>query len=46
MEEWNAFSYSVVTQSRPGGITPLFVSSDWPTAEAFAQSLTLSDETA
>ena len=36
-EEWNTFSYFVVTEASMGLSTSLLVSSDWPTAEAFAQ---------
>jgi hypothetical protein len=45
-EDWNSFSYFVVTESTSGRTIPLFVSPDWPTAEAFAQNLTESAETA
>ena len=38
-EDWKTFSYFVVLSDR----SPLFVSPDWPTAEAFAQN-TLSGE--
>jgi hypothetical protein len=37
-EDWKTFSYFVVLSDK----TPLFVSPDWPTAEAFVQS-TLSE---
>jgi hypothetical protein len=33
-EEWNLFSYFVVTKSFGGRTEELFVSEDWPTAEA------------
>lgn len=33
-EDWKTFSYFVVLSDK----SPLFVSPDWPTAEAFAQS--------
>jgi hypothetical protein len=36
-EEWNTFSYFVVTKAITGAPSYLLVSSDWPTAEAFAQ---------
>ena len=36
-EDWNAFSYFVVTEAIAGSPASVFVSPDWPTAEAFAQ---------
>ena len=38
-EDWNAFSYFVVTESSTHRTAPVFVCSDWPTAEAFAKTL-------
>jgi hypothetical protein len=35
-EDWNKFSYFVVTEGNTENSTSLLVSSDWPTAEAFA----------
>ena len=40
-EEWNTFSYFVVAE--PAG-EPLFVSPDWPTAEAFAKNGPVPDQ--
>jgi hypothetical protein len=37
-EDWNTFSYFVVIEQEGSGSTPLFVSADWPSAEAFAKS--------
>ena len=37
-EDWNKFSYFVVTESVSTDERPLFVSADWPTAEAFAKA--------
>ena len=36
-ETWNTFSYFVVNKAVDGRSRNLFVSSDWPTAEAFAK---------
>jgi hypothetical protein len=36
-EDWNSFSYFVVTEATAGSPATVFVSADWPTAEAFAQ---------
>jgi hypothetical protein len=36
-EEWNTFSYFIVTEETAGRSLPLFVSPDWPSAEAFAK---------
>ena len=36
-EEWNTFSYFIVTEETAGRSLSLFVSPDWPTAEAFAK---------
>lgn len=38
-EDWNTFSYFVVIEHGADGTTPLFVSADWPSAEAFAKTL-------
>ncbi len=40
-EEWNTFSYFVVTTP---AADPVFVSPDWPTAEAFARSEPVPDQ--
>jgi hypothetical protein len=37
-EDWNAFSYFVVTEQSGREYVPLYVSADWPSAEAFAKS--------
>lgn len=36
-EEWNAFSYFVMSKEEAGKSEPLFVSADWPSAEAYAK---------
>jgi hypothetical protein len=36
-EDWNSFSYFIVAEESRGRIVPLFVSADWPSAEAFAK---------
>jgi hypothetical protein len=36
-ESWNSFSYFVVSEKGTGLAIPLFVSSDWPSAEAYAK---------
>jgi hypothetical protein len=36
-EDWESFSYFVVREGSPLAVQPLFVSSDWPTAERFAK---------
>jgi hypothetical protein len=36
-EDWNAFSYFVVREVGSGSTQPLYVSPDWPSAEAFAK---------
>jgi septum formation topological specificity factor MinE len=36
-EEWNTFSYFIVSEEAAGRSLPLFVSADWPSAEAFAK---------
>jgi hypothetical protein len=36
-EDWNSFSYFIVAEESAGHTSPLFVSADWPTAEAFAK---------
>jgi hypothetical protein len=37
-ESWDTFSYFIVCEHRGERSIPKFVSSDWPTAEAFAKS--------
>src|ERR1035441_4923729 len=32
-EEWNSFSYFIVSEETAGRSLPLFVSADWPSAE-------------
>jgi hypothetical protein len=41
-EEYNTFSYFVVTKTIGGKSENLFVSPDWPTAEAYVKSLQVS----
>lgn len=36
-EDWNSFSYFIVAEESAGRTAPLFVSADWPSAEAFAK---------
>lgn len=36
-EDWNSFSYFIVAEQSGGRMAPLFVSADWPSAEAFAK---------
>jgi hypothetical protein len=36
-EDWNSFSYFVVKEESPGCTLQLYVSPDWPSAEAFAK---------
>jgi hypothetical protein len=36
-EDWNSFSYFIAGEEDNRGLHPLYVSSDWPSAEAFAQ---------
>jgi|ERR1035441_4862181 hypothetical protein len=36
-EDWNSFSYFVVRAGKVPSLKPVFVSSDWPTAERFAK---------
>jgi hypothetical protein len=36
-EDWNSFSYFIVAEESAGKTSPLFVSADWPSAEAFAK---------
>ena len=43
-EDWNSFSYFIVTKSRGRQTEELFVSGDWPTAEAYVKKLGISDE--
>ena len=38
-ESWNSFSYFIVAEKSTGASRNLFVSADWPTAEAFAKTL-------
>lgn len=41
-EEYNTFSYFVVTKTRGSRSEELFVSPDWPTAEAYVKKLQVS----
>jgi hypothetical protein len=36
-EDWNAFSYFIVTEQTGNEAVPVFVSPEWPIAEAFAK---------
>ena len=36
-EDWDSFSYFIVTEQSAGGTANLYVSADWPSAEAFAK---------
>jgi hypothetical protein len=36
-EDWDSFSYFIVAQDLAGETSQLFVSADWPSAEAFAK---------
>ena len=36
-EDWNSFSYFIVAEESAAHTTLLFVSADWPSAEAFAK---------
>ena len=38
-EDWNTFSYFVVTTAAGNKVTPVFVSADWTSAEAFVKTL-------
>jgi len=40
-EDWNSFSYFVVTERLRDRTTALYVSPDWPSAEAFANATIL-----
>jgi hypothetical protein len=40
-EDWKTFSYFVVTKSNGGKTEELFVSGDWPTAEAYVKLMGL-----
>ena len=40
-EDWNKFSYFVVKDESKGTSTPVYVSADWPSAEAFAKQYCL-----
>lgn len=40
-EDWKTFSYFVVTRSNGRRIETLFVSGDWPTAEAYVKQMGL-----
>ncbi len=42
-EEWNSFSYFVVTRSLGRKTEEVFVSPDWPTAEAYVKALGVSE---
>jgi hypothetical protein len=35
-EDWNTFSYFIVSEEAAGRSVPLYVSAEWPSAEAFA----------
>jgi hypothetical protein len=39
-EDWNTFSYFIVSEEIAGRTVPLYVSSDWPSAEVFAKRIT------
>ena len=41
-EEWNLFSYFIVTKSSGHRTEDLFVSGDWPTAEAYVKKMEVS----
>jgi len=43
-EDWNSFSFFIVTKSRGSRTEELFVSGDWPTAQAYVKRLGISDE--
>ena len=43
-EDWNSFSYFIVTKSHGRQTEELFVSGDWPTAQAYVKTLGISDE--
>jgi hypothetical protein len=45
-EDWNSFSYFVVTKSNGRKTEGLFVSGDWPTAEAYVKLMGLPEATA
>ena len=36
-EDWNLFSFFIVLKGEGGGARPVYVSPDWPSAEAFAK---------
>lgn len=36
-EDWDSSSYFIVAEGPAGNTAPLFVSADWPSAEAFAK---------
>jgi len=38
-EDWNSFSYFIVIEKKGSETVARFVSSDWPSAEAFAKKL-------
>lgn len=39
-EDWNKFSYFVVMTGQGGDLSPVYVSSDWPSARDFSKQLT------
>jgi hypothetical protein len=43
-EDWNSFSYFIVTKSGGRQTEELFVSGDWPTAQAYVKKLGVSNE--
>ena len=43
-EDWNSFSYFIVTKTRGRQTEELFVSGDWPTAKSYVKLLGISDE--
>jgi hypothetical protein len=43
-EDWNSFSYFIVTKSRGRETEELFVSGDWPTAQSYVKLLGIPDE--
>jgi hypothetical protein len=45
-EDWKTFSYFVVTKSNGRKTEELFVSGDWPTAEAYVKLMGLSEAAA
>ena len=43
-DDWNSFSYFIVTKSRRSETQELIVSGDWPTAKAYVKLPSISDE--